>query len=257
MTAATAVTVPREARPVRRHWLHLAAPGTPAVFDPAMLGDLPEPARRWLAHSIAPRTPLWQAVELSMRGHIRIGRWHPFTAVQVLAPPHGYIWAATVRMAGLPLTGYDRLTAGSGEMRWRLLRLVPVMTADGADITRSACGRLAAEIALIPTVFTRAAWASGSDPGTATATWRFGEDTETVRLRVGDDGRLAEATLNRWGNPGDSPFGRYPFGMSADAEAPFSGVTIPTRFRAGWWWGTGRQPDGEFFRARITGAVFR
>jgi hypothetical protein len=27
-------------------------------------------------------------------------------------------------------------------------------------------------------------------------------------------------------------------------------------FRAGWWWGTERQHEGEFFRAEITGAVF-
>lgn len=258
MTIATAVKVPRQARPVRRQWLRLgAATASPAAFDPAMLGGLPEPARRWLAHAIVPGTPLWQTVELSMRGHIRIGKWRPFTATQVLAPPHGYIWAATARMAGLPLTGYDRLTPGTGEMRWRLLGLIPVVTATGADITRSACGRLAAEIALIPTAFGHAAWAPGAQRGTTTATWRFGDDTETVRLSVGGDGRLTEIMVDRWGNPGNAPFGRYPFGVSVDAQAAFSGITIPAQFSAGWWWGTDRQRDGEFLRARITSAIFR
>ncbi len=33
-------------------------------------------------------------------------------------------------------------------------------------------------------------------------------------------------------------------------------ITIGSRLRAGWFWGTERQAEGEFFRARITGAVF-
>jgi hypothetical protein len=34
-------------------------------------------------------------------------------------------------------------------------------------------------------------------------------------------------------------------------------VTIGSVLRAGWWWGTDRQPEGEFFRAQITRATFR
>src|SRR5512135_1367402 len=131
------------------------------TFDPAMTTGLPEPARRWLSHAIAPGTPLWSSVELTMHGRIKLGRWRPFTARQVLSPPGGYTWAATARLAGLPVTGYDRLSCGAGEMRWRLLRLIPVLTAAGPDITRSAYGRMAGEIALIPTAFRYADWARG------------------------------------------------------------------------------------------------
>jgi len=68
---------------------------------------------------------------------------------------------------------------------------------------------------------------------------------------------LLEVTVNRWGNPDGEPYGRYPFGMTTEAEATFAGVTLPVVFRAGWWWGTDRQESGEFFRGRITGAAFR
>lgn len=142
-------------------------------------------------------------------------------------------------------------------MRWRLLRLIPVLTAAGPDITRSASGRLAGEIALIPTAFQHATWAWGERPGTTTAAWRFGDDTETAELRVGDDGQLLDVTVNRWGNPGGEPFHRCPFGVSVQAEANFGGVTIPSRFTAGWWRGSARQAEGEFFRADITNAQFR
>lgn len=171
--------------------------------------------------------------------------------------PHGYIWAATARVAGLPVSGFDRLSSGTAQMNWRLLRTIPVITAAGPDITRSAYGRLAAEMALIPTAFQYARWTQGEHPGTATATWQFGPDTETTMLRADDDGRLVAIVVNRWGNPGGASFGRCPFGVSVQEESQFCGVTIPSRFRAGWWWGTERQDDGEFFRACITSARFR
>jgi hypothetical protein len=255
--SAVSVVVPREAEPVRQEWLQLATAGArPPGFDAGMTAALPEPARRWLAHAIAPGIPLWQVVRLTMRGQIRLGQWRPFTATQVLAPPGGYIWAATARVAGLPVTGYDRLSSGTGEMRWRLLHVIPVMTAAGPDVTRSAYGRLAGEIVLIPTIFQRTTWTDGKHPDTTTATWQFGEDTETADLRIGDDGQVLEVMVNRWGNPGGEPFGRYPFGVSVESETEFSGITIPSRFTAGWWRGTDREAEGEFFRAHITAARF-
>jgi hypothetical protein len=77
----TASSVPRAARSVRREW-DLLCSGTdqPKAFEPSMVAGLPEPARRWLTHAIAPGTPLWQTVELSMHGQIRLGAWRPFTA---------------------------------------------------------------------------------------------------------------------------------------------------------------------------------
>ena len=191
-----------------------------------------------------------------MHGQIKLGRWRPFTARQVLAPPDGYIWSARTRLAGLPVTGYDRLGSGAGEMRWRLLRLIPVLNESGSDVTRSAYGRLAGEIVLLPTAFRHASWSQGDHANTAVATWRFDDDTEAAELRVTGSGRLAEVRVNRWGNPGGAPFGRYPFGVRVEAESSFGGITIPSVIRAGWWWGTDRQHEGEFFRAEITGAVF-
>jgi hypothetical protein len=84
-------------------------------------------------------------------------------------------------------------------------------------------------------------WEEGEHAGTAHASWQFDDDTETAELRVGDDEELLEVRVNRWGNPGSAPYGRYPFGVSVEAESPFSGVTIPARFRAGWWSGTSRR----------------
>jgi hypothetical protein len=52
--------------PLRIDWRRLTAPTTdPARFTPALLDGLPGPARRWLAHAIAPGTPLvsWEHLD--------------------------------------------------------------------------------------------------------------------------------------------------------------------------------------------------
>ncbi len=251
-------TAPRAARRVARDWYALSSrTERPAAFDPAVIAGLPEPARRWLTHAIAPGTPLRQTVELSMRGEIRLGAaWRPFTARQVLAPPRGFVWAATARLFGLPVSGFDRLSSGSGEMRWRLGGLVPVVSASGPDITRSAAGRLAGEAVLLPTSFPTATWAPSADADHVVVTRRIAGQDEHVELHVGPDGRLLGAEMDRWGNPGGAPFGRHRFGVAVEAERTSAGVTTGSVLRAGWWWGTDRQAEGEFFRARITDATF-
>lgn len=253
----TISTVPREARPVRQEWDRLGAEGPrPRAFEPAMVADLPEPARRWLTRAIAPGTPLWRSVELTMHGEIRLGRWRSFTATQVAAPPAGYVWAARASVFGVPVVGFDRLSSGTAEMRWRLLSLIPVMTAHGPDITRSAAGRLASEFVMVPTTFRAATWQMGERPDTALVTWRIGVEQVDVEVHVGPDGQLLDVLLQRWSNPNGGSFGYHPFGVTVEAERTFDGITVPSTVRAGWWWGTDRQDEGEFFRARITDATF-
>jgi hypothetical protein len=240
---------------LRQPWQELAEAQPPdATFSRADVAGLPEPARRWLTHTIAEGTPLASSAQLEMRGTIRIGRWRSFTARQVLRPPYGFIWAATARVAGIPVVGFDRYTAASGQMRWRLGGLVPVMSGADPDITRSAAGRLAAEgTVLLPTSFRIPDWQGHG----ASATWSIDGSHETVELDVGRDGTLRGVSMLRWGNPDGAPYGRYPFGVTVDAEREFGGIRIPGRFRAGWWRGTGREAEGEFFRAEITAATFR
>jgi hypothetical protein len=84
--------VPRAARALRKDWADLAG-GRPAYerFGAESVRGLPEPARRWLTHAIAPGTPRWSSVVLTMYGRIRLGAWRRFTAREVLAPSRGFI----------------------------------------------------------------------------------------------------------------------------------------------------------------------
>jgi hypothetical protein len=76
----------------------LLRPPEPGRFDPAELDGLPEPVRRHLTQAVAPGTPLHTSARLRMRGSIKVGRWLPFRAREVLNPQHGFVW--TARAAG-------------------------------------------------------------------------------------------------------------------------------------------------------------
>lgn len=248
------VPIPRAAA---ADWADLTRPAaaTPAGGP----GELPAAAGRWLAHATPAGSPPRSVAELRMEGEIRLGgRWHPFTARQVIAPGRGFVWAARARVGRLPVTGFDRYTGdGGGEMRWRLLGLVPVMGSTGPDTTRSAAGRLAAESVFVPPACTAVPWSEGPDDDTAVMSWDLHGEPEQVQLRVGRDGRLLEVTVPRWGDPDGAGFGRHPFGVTVEEEAELGGLRVPGVLRAGWWWGTDRQDEGEFFRARVTSADFR
>src|SRR6266516_3935597 len=228
-------------------------------FDPAMTIGLPKPARRWLTHGIRPGMPLARAVVLDVHGQIRIRRWLPFRAVQLQAPPDGYVWAARAALGPLHISGFDRYAGSSGQMRWRLAGRVPVLSAAGPNIDRSAAGRVALDAVFVPTAFLsdQVTWRPGPDPDSAVAQWTVGEQVLPVELRVGPDGALRSVSMPRWGNPGGRPWAHYPCGGTLDDERDFGGITPPTRLRAGYFFGTDEWAEGEFFRATITSATFR
>ncbi len=243
------------------HWQRLAASAAPhGSFDPDDVEDLPAPARRLLRHALPPGTPLASTVVLDMTGEIRLRRWMPFRARQVLAAGVGFLWAPRVGRPPLVFTGADTHVDGRGTLDFRLWGLVPVARESGPDTDRSADGRLAAETV---------AWLPHALVPAMGATWRAVDDTRaTVSVPVGDrsvdvtvsvapDGRLQTLSLERWGTPDGQPPGAYPFGGDFSDERAFDAVTIASAGRVGWWRGTPQQDDGVFFRYRIIRAQFR
>jgi hypothetical protein len=88
------------------------------------------------------------SARLRMRGHIKVGRWLPFRAHQILTPHLGFVWAA--QAAGI-IAGSDRYVDGNGGLDWKLLSLLTVAHAEGPDVARSAAGRSGAEAIWLPT----------------------------------------------------------------------------------------------------------
>jgi len=233
------------------------------AFRSDRLSHLPEAARRYLEHAIAPGTKLASAVRLKMHGEIKLKKWIPFKAEQVICWEHGLIWSATAWMNGLPILGSDRIIDGIGAMQWKLLGLFPVMTASGSDITRSAVGRLQSESVCLPSVFCGddVSWASTEsshlDSSLHSSFVVQGERAE-LDFTIDRTGRLKTFKLPRWGNPEGAEFHYVDFGGILEEEGTFCGYTIPTRLRIGWYFGSERfESEGEFFRATIDDAIYR
>src|SRR4051794_41298498 len=119
-----------------------------------------------------------------MRGHLRLGRWMPFHAVQVLSPPDGFVWAARVGWRPSVIRGVDRYARGRGEQRW-LRGRVPLLHGTGPDVDRGLAGRLAAEAEFAPAAFLGAAWEEANSPREAVARWPDGEGVERGAVRGG------------------------------------------------------------------------
>lgn len=231
----------------------LMEPAAAGSFTPEEVAGLPEPARRFFVAAIAPGTPRAVAARLRMRGSIKLGgRWLGFRAREVLCPHRGFVWAARV---GGVVVGSDGYVDGQGAMSWKLLGLIPVMGADGRDVSRSAAGRGAGEAVWLPTALLPrfgVTW-TATDDRHLSAQYRLDDADVELRLSLDDRAQIRSLVLDRWGDPDSTgDWGLHPFGLEVTAYATFDGVRIPRAGHVGWFWGTDRWSDGEFFRYEIT-----
>jgi hypothetical protein len=222
---------------VHRDWVELAEPTTPTVtaFDPRAVRNMPEPAQRWLTHSIAPGTPLRRRVELTQHGRIRIGAWRDFHARQVIAGLDSYVWASATRIAGIPVYGYDRLAHGHGDMVHRAFGRLALVNESGSDLTRSAAGRLVSEVIWTPAAALSSdlVWTPVDEHRTTVLVPYRGE-THEVTITVDQSGALQKVTMLRWASINGGPYRLRPFGAEIHHEATFDGFTAPSGVTAGY-----------------------
>ena len=243
--------MPAQLASLRQLRAHLADPPEPGSFAEEELEGVPLPVQRYFATAIAPGTPLARSARFRMVGSIKLGdRWVVFRARQIESPHHGFAWSAC---AGV-IVGSDRYAGGLGAMNWRMLGVVPVMRAHGTDVSRSAAGRVAAEAVWVPTALLPrfgVRW-DASDAYHITASYRLDDTDIDLRFELGDEALVRSVVFDRWGDPeGSGTWRHHPFGFEVTGWATFGGVTIPSAGRAGWFYGTDRWKEGEFFRSQI------
>jgi len=232
--------------------LVLATAGDVGDVNAQRVDELSEPVRRYLTASVPAGAPVARAGVLRMRGQIKIGRWLPFRARQLLAPALGTVWEA--RVGGL-IVGSDRYVCGTGGMEWKLLGLFPLVHAGGDDVSRSAAERAAGESIWVPTALlpgTEARWSADDDTHISVTLETDGHSV-TLHHELDSAGRIRLSRFQRWGDPENTgQWSELPFGVDVTAYRTFDGVTIPSAGRVGWYAGTDRWEAGEFFRYRIT-----
>ena len=140
-------------------------------------------------------------------------------------------------------------------MCWKLFGLIPIVRAGGPDISRSSAGRFASEAMWVPTSLMPrfgVTWTAGDE---TSITARFSKDEVDIALHIAleENGQMRSLHLDRWGDTnGSGRFGLVPFGVDVTDYGTFDGLTIPRAGRGGWFHGTDRWDEGEFFRYEIT-----
>ncbi len=246
--------------------LRVLGAGTSAVFDPAMVEGLPEPAQRFFLYALSPGAPLGTVAEITMQGQLDLGpadapNPQPMQATQVLAPPYGFVW--TVQMEAV--SGSDALAPATSWSRFRLFGVVPAGRGGGdADHKLSAFGRMVGEgLFWTPAAFLPAANAgweeiewTAIDTQTAEVFVRYGDLEQTAQIRIDADGKPQYVVFPRWSN--ENPQRQYrhqPFGGDMSAFRDFDGTRVPTHVIGGNNYGT---PEYRpFFDARDVTVSYR
>ncbi len=224
---------------VQRSHLLAFQPATPALFDPAMIEHLPEPARRYFLFTIAPNTPLYTVADISMVGQFSLGtkdapNYMQMRAQQTLAAPHGFVWEMSASRGPLRISGSD---SGSWTRFWAM-GLIPVARLGGnPDHARSAFGRYVAEAVF----WTPAALLPGPgidwepvDATTARVVITHGGLQQAVELSVDAAGCPRIVRFLRWSDANAAKVYRLqPFGGYLSEFRTFAGFTLPTHVEAG------------------------
>lgn len=248
-------------RAERMEWARLAAlqPTNPAMYDPLMVANLPEPARRFFNFAIKQGTPLLTVAEIDMGGEFSLGtrdnpNYQPMDARQILATPTGFVWK--LKMFG------SVSVSGSDTGRWtrfRILCLIPVARMGGdTNHARAAYGRYVAEAvfwtpaALLPGP--SVAW-EALDQDTARVTVTHNELSQAVDMKVDAEGRLVVVHFMRWTNANPEKKHRLqPFGGHLSDFREVQGFRIPFNVEAGNMFGTDEY--FAFFKAKVTAVRF-
>lgn len=248
---------------IRRSLLSLKRKGgaPEEVFSHQSLAEYPEPVRRFLTHAIADGARLAGSVDFEMEGEILLnpkGKWQQFSAREVIAGRHGFVWDARVKAGILSVRGVDAYLEGKGRMRVWVARLFQIIDAASEDISRSTLGRLAAELAWAPAVLYAmegVSWSAPSDEEVVARLRIENEDIE-LHLKIDESGALKELWLDRWSINIDPEGPKYlPFGASVSGEASFGGYTIASKMEGGW--NFGNESYAPFIRLTLTEAEFR
>ena len=235
-------------------------PLTPASFQPAMVVDLPDPARRYFEYSILPGTPLYTVADIEMKGKFSLGaRDHPnymqMTARQVLNAPQGFIWKMSGGAGLMRMSGSD----SAGWTRFWIAGLVPVARLGGSpDHKRSAFGRYIAEAvfwtpaALLPAENIEWHWV---DTNTSMVTVHHHGISQDIYITVTSEGQPVEVSFPRWSNANPEGVHRtQPFGGYLSEFKEFAGFRLPTHVEAGNHFGT--KDYFPFFIANVSEVRF-
>lgn len=235
------------------------------TFSEQMLTGLPAPAQRYLRHAIRPGAVLASQVRLVLQAGVKIRKtdaeapYRTYQFEEVLTAGRGLWGNGRAEGERVPQSATFWYVDGDAAGRDALLDLYTVRQNSGDNFSRVLKSRFLYELTWLPTALLpqRGARWEPLDGERARVTLSLDGEAMTLELRIGQDGRLLEASADRWGSVGNTPghFSYISFGMAVDEEKTFGDYTIPTVLRGGWWYRTDRYVEST--RAIVKEAHFQ
>jgi hypothetical protein len=229
----------------RRRLLERPRPPHPPLVTLAMLAGLPEPAKRYLRYAGVVGRPMVDTVRVRQACRMRPaphGISFPLVAEQWYAvEPPGFIWDATVAVAGIPVVrGRDGYLDGKGMMTIKVGSLIPIVDAAGPEMDQASLLRYLSEMPWFPSAFLRerVTW-EAIDDATVRVSIVDGDLQATGTLTIDPEGRLVEFRSERYAMVGDG-FELRPWSAPTYAYGEFEGLRLPVRGAAVW-----TLPDGS------------
>ena len=229
----------------RRRLLGRPRPPHPPVVTEEMLAGLPGPAQRYLRYAGVVGRPMVDTVRVRQVCRMKPapdGISFPIVAEQwYTVEPPGFIWDATVPVAGVPVVrGRDGYLEGTGMMTIKVGSLVPVVDAAGPEMDGASLLRHLSEMPWFPSAFLRdrITW-EAIDDTTVRVSITDRELRATGTLEIDAEGRLVAFRSQRHAIVGKQIELR-PWSTPTYAYGAFEGLRLPVRGAAVW-----TLPDGS------------
>jgi len=211
-----------------------------------MVSGLPPIVQTWLERSNVIGKEKVQTVHLQQTGEMRTspdGNWMPFTAEQYFTTnPPGFIWTVDMQMMpGVSFAGRDLYTEGKGHMLIKVLSLVPVADAKGAETDQGTMIRYLAEICWFPSAALSdyLTWEQ-LDSTSARATMRYGEVSASGVFSFNENGDMQSFDANRYyDRPEGATLERWHVETITTAE--LNGTRMPVQSEVTW-----KLADGDY-----------
>lgn len=229
----------------------LARPATSGVLTDAELAALPDPVQRYIRLSGAVGQPRVSSFRATFEGRIRSGPeapWMTFTGEQVntVRPAARFFFMDAV-MKGLPVKVFHAFENGAATMRVRLLGLIPIVNAKGAEMTRAETVTVFNDLCVIaPGALVDPAIRWGDvDAPHAGAAFTLGADTIEAVLEFNDRGELVDFVSDdrSAGSPDGKAFTRMRWTTPLGAYRSFGVHTLTGNGAARWHPATGDAYD--------------
>jgi hypothetical protein len=211
------------------------------------LREWPEPMARYMRFSGVVGKPRISAVHVLHSGRFKPAPTKPWMPIvgeySITTKKPSFAWYGRVRAApGIGMVAFDSYSEGRGRMLVKVMSLFTIVDDRSDQVSRSAFGRLVAELTMAPTFFLDRGRVSYTQtgPDQVRCTVTDGTFSTDADFSVNRDGSLDRVVVMRYFDRGGGKATLERFTAKPSAPKTFTGRRLPSRFDGIW-----NLPEGD------------